>query len=543
MEEELRSVKERLEYVVASNPAVIYSGKPLPDLSDWEMTFVSERVVSMLGYEPEKFVGHLAFWSSHVHPADLQLNSEAVQTLWREGHHTFEYRFQHKDGSYRWIRDETSVTRDPEGTPIGVYGYWTDVTARKQAEQALRESEDRYRRLFQNSPIPLLEEDFSGVKKYLDELRSRGVNDFRSYFMERPEDLAKCSGLVKILQVNHATLTLYKAKSVSEFVGGLGKVLAKESMDRFRDEIVALAEGKTRFESEFINQTLAGDVKYTSVIVNVIPGCEDTLGKVLVSIVDLTEYKLMEERILRSERLAAIGQTAAMVGHDLRNPLQGIAGATYLLRQQCENSPEEEKERPAKPDTLEIAAMIEESVEYMNKIVSDLQNYAAPTHPELATVDINQLLNETLSTIRIPATVKVSIKLDDAAEKCKVDPRLMRRVFTNLITNALQAMQNGGEFTMTTQKTVDETLINFQDTGTGIPETDLQKLFQPFHTTKAKGQGLGLPVCKRIVEAHGGKITVQSIVGKGCTFTVQLPDKASNEGEQHPRLIKAGDAY
>jgi PAS domain S-box-containing protein len=633
MEEELRSTKERLEYVIQSNPAVIYTGKPLADLSDWVLTFVSGRVVSILGYGAEEFVGHLEFWISHVHPDDLRVEPEAVQALWRKGHHTFEYRFRHKDGSYRWIRDETSVTRDSEGKPVEVYGYWTDITERKRmeeeieslarlpaenpdpvlrldkhgivvlaneasnpvlqdwgtriggvapkswrdlatdvlstgqirsvdlesggrsytfllkpiveadyvnlygrditdrklSEKALRESEVRYRRLFQSSPIPLLEEDFSGVKEYLDELRGRGVGDFRTYFTEHPEDVAKCSGLVKIVDVNKATLTLYKAKSVSEFVGGLSKVLSRESLDRFKEEIVAIAEGKTRFESEFINQTLAGDTKYTSVIVSVVPAYEDTLAKMLVSVIDLTEYKLMEERLLTSQRLATIGQTAAMVGHDLRNPLQALAGASYLLRKQFENPSEDEKTGGS--GAMEIVTMIEESVDYMNKIVSDLQNYAAPIRPELATVSISQLLNETLSTIRIPASVKVSLNLHDAVEKCVVDPALMKRVFTNLITNALQAMPNGGELKIGTQNTVEETLVSFQDTGTGIPETDLPKLFQPFHTTKAQGQGLGLPVCKRLVEAHGGQITVNSTNGKGSTFTVKLPNKPSNEGQ------------
>jgi signal transduction histidine kinase len=273
---------------------------------------------------------------------------------------------------------------------------------------------------------------------------------------------------------------------------------------------------------------LTGDTKHVNVILNVIPGYEDTLAKVLVSTIDLTQYKLMEKRLLKSERLAAIGQTAAMVGHDLRNPLQALAGASYVLKKHFENQTQGE-ERPTKPSMLEIAALIEDSVGYMNKIVSDLQDYAAPTHIELVTVNISQLLNETLSTIRIPANVKVSLNLPDDAEKCIVDSALMRRVFTNLITNALQAMPNGGELKIATRKTKKETHVSFQDTGTGIPETDLPNLFQPFHTTKAKGQGLGLPVCKRIAEAHGGQIAVNSTIGKGSTFTVKLPNKPSNE--------------
>ena len=99
----------------------------------------------------------------------------------------------------------------------------------------------------------------------------------------------------------------------------------------------------------------------------------------------------------------------------------------------------------------------------------------------------------------------------------------MRRVFTNLFTNAVQAMPDGGRLTITASKTEEEALISVQDTGVGISEENMGKLFQPLFTTKSKGQGFGLPVCKRIVEAHGGKITVESKVGKGSTFTVKIP--------------------
>jgi signal transduction histidine kinase len=202
----------------------------------------------------------------------------------------------------------------------------------------------------------------------------------------------------------------------------------------------------------------------------------------------------------------------------------------YLLKKHYEGIPAEHK-KTSDFDAAKMLQMMEASIDYMNKIVSDLQDYAAPTHLGLATVSISQLLNETLSTMHIPPSVQVSMNLKDAAQKWTVDPALMKRVFTNLIMNALQAMPSGGELNIATQKTVEETLVSFQDTGTGIPETDLPKLFQPFHTTKAQGQGLGLPVCKRLVEAHGGKITVDSTAGKGSTFTVKLPNKLSNEGE------------
>jgi PAS domain S-box-containing protein len=524
MEEELRSTKERLEYLIQSNPAVIYSGKPLADLSDWELTFVSDRVTSMVGYAPEELIGHREFWHSHVHPDDQHRIRSILPDLWKKGRLEIEYRFLCKDGNYRWIREKSIGLRDADDKPIAVHGYTSDITEQKQAEQALRESEVRYRRLFQNSPTSLLEEDFSAVKKYLDALRGGGVRDFRTYFTEHPEDVAKCSGLVKILDVNQATLTLYKAQSVEDFVGGLSKVLTKESLDMFREEIVALAEDKTRFESESVNQTLAGDTKYASMIVSVVPGYEDTLGKVLVSVVDLTEYKLMEARLLRSERLVAIGETAAMVGHDLRNPLQGMTGTLYLAKSLSGSDRVEDRKEVA-----ELLDTIDHQIVYMDKIVSDLQSYAGPVEAEPAETNLHALVREVISNVHVPGNIEIHTEVQEDLSSVMVDRILLQRVLVNLITNAVQAMPEGGNLTVTANEEKESLTMTVEDTGEGIARENMNKIFNPFFTTKAKGQGLGLAVCKRLVEAQGGTITVKSEYGNGSTFSVRIPTSRGQE--------------
>jgi len=116
-EQELRSTKERLEYVIASSPAVIQSGKPIPNQSDWYLTYLSENIVTMLGYGPGEFVGHPEFWEHHVHPDDLRQTLAALPRLRREGRFTVEYRFRHKDGRYRWVREDVNLVRDAQGEP------------------------------------------------------------------------------------------------------------------------------------------------------------------------------------------------------------------------------------------------------------------------------------------------------------------------------------------------------------------------------------------------------------------------------------------
>ena len=232
--------------------------------------------------------------------------------------------------------------------------------------------------------------------------------------------------------------------------------------------------------------------------------------------------KEAHERLLVTERLATIGEVAAMVGHDLRNPLQAIVNTLYLTRKKLESIPLTDREIMEKHGLLEQCETMKEQMEYMNKIVSDLQDYARPLKPKLVETSLNQLINESLSTITIPEIIELSTEVEEGF-KLMVDPELMRRVFTNLVTNAIQAMPSGGKLTIEASKTEEAVFISLQDTGEGMPKENMDRLFQPFFTTKPKGMGLGLPICKRIVEAHGGAITVESEVGKGSALTVNIP--------------------
>jgi signal transduction histidine kinase len=256
---------------------------------------------------------------------------------------------------------------------------------------------------------------------------------------------------------------------------------------------------------------------------------------------DITERKQMESELRRysehleeivlertkklqqAERLAAIGQTAAMVGHDLRNPMQTIVGALYLTKKKLESLPESSKKTLAQSSVIETFEAIERELGYMNKIVSDLQDYAAPLNPELTQVDMRAFTEEIMSQTDTPRSISTRLTVSDRSLKVMIDRTMIRRVFTNLITNAIQAMPNGGELRVSLSRTGKDLLVSFRDTGAGIPEEYMDSLFKPLFTTKAKGQGFGLAVCKRMVEAHGGSIAVESKLGEGSTFTVKLP--------------------
>jgi two-component system sensor kinase FixL len=232
---------------------------------------------------------------------------------------------------------------------------------------------------------------------------------------------------------------------------------------------------------------------------------------------------LIDERTKQlkdSERLAAIGQTAGMVGHDLRNPLQTIAGELYLAKVEVESLSESE----LKTNLQESMQTIEEQAIYMDKIVSDLQAFVRPIKIDKQPVNIEEIVDNVITSITIPANISVQMIMDNNFPQVKADPQLVKRVLINLVTNAVQAMPDGGKLTLKLITNPEGPVsVTVEDTGVGIPEKIKPQIFTPLFTTKPRGQGFGLAVCKRVIEAHGGNICFESQEGKGAKFTIQFP--------------------
>ncbi len=251
----------------------------------------------------------------------------------------------------------------------------------------------------------------------------------------------------------------------------------------------------------------------------------------------LEEYRgglerLVEERtkeLQSKERLATIGATAGMVGHDIRNPLQAIVGDLFLVRGEMKVMPPSE----GKNNMQESLDEIEENISYINKIVSDLQDFTRVLTPSLEKVSVCDLIDETLAAADVPDKIQIQVIAQNLV--IDADPTFLRRVLTNLITNAVQAMQKGGKLTIEGKQTDGYAILSVRDTGVGIAEAVKPSLFTPLFTTKSKGQGLGLAVVKRIVEAMDGTISFESQVGVGTTFTIKVPlkkpQKASNQSK------------
>ena len=242
------------------------------------------------------------------------------------------------------------------------------------------------------------------------------------------------------------------------------------------------------------------------------------------------QLKDAQEQLIKSERLAAIGQVAAMVGHDLRNPLTGIKGAAYYLKARL-GPKMDEKAR-------EMLELIEKDVEHSNEIITDLMEYTKEIRLELTETTPKAIVREALFLVEVPKNVQV-LDLTQSRPRIEMDLEKVKRVVCNLAKNAVDAMPNGGKLTIASYESNDNVEIAFADTGIGMTKEVVEKIWTPFFTTKAKGMGLGLAICKRIIEAHEGSISVESTVGEGTTFTVTIPVKPKSEVGEKVRMKRA----
>jgi len=217
-------------------------------------------------------------------------------------------------------------------------------------------------------------------------------------------------------------------------------------------------------------------------------------------------------QLRRSERYSAIGELATMVAHDLRNPLQGIANAAFILKKSPSMGSKENQ----------VLTLIQKDVKYSDKIVNDLLDYSRDLNLELAQTNPQALVKESLSIVTVPSNVQVQDETKNEPA-INVDANKIKRAITNILSNAFDAMPKGGSLVIRSMQVDHKVDLIFGDSGVGMSGEILDKISTPLYTTKAKGMGLGLSVARRMVEAHGGKISVESELGKGTTFIISLP--------------------
>jgi signal transduction histidine kinase len=257
---------------------------------------------------------------------------------------------------------------------------------------------------------------------------------------------------------------------------------------------------------------MAGYVEEISLNPNFSPPKDDAVTEEFAVLTDAVENTL-------KRKLEGMNEVSRMVAHDLRNPLAGIMYSTYILKKHYGNQLDSEGHA--------VLGRIDDSIRYANNIVQNLLDYSSEIKLDRIQVLAKELVDQTLSKLILPEGVTVVNEVR-AADRVYVDPNKIERVFTNLVGNAFDAMPDGGTLKVTSSCRDGFVRFDFADSGVGLSNEALANLWKPFFTTKAKGMGIGLSICKRIVDAHGGKIEVQSRPGQGACFSVYLPTDKGN---------------
>lgn len=302
-EQKLIESEKKYRTVINNIPGMVYRGHP-----DWTVEFLSNcEVIS--GYTEEDFLSQKLNWVDIIHPNDREcIINEGYLLNERPMSLSQIYRIITKNSSIRWVNDRKISFFDENGVFCGVDGIVYDITDYKLAEQKLKESEIRYRDLFENSPIALFEQDFSELKSYIDNLKSSGVSDFEKYFEENFNEIINFRSKVKLIDVNRKALELYKANNKDDFISrkaqlinGLYQAATEEVLLANKKEMLSLINGYNMFETELTTKTLTGDSIYLYVRTLITPGSENTWSKVIVSLLDITNRMMTEQKLKESE--------------------------------------------------------------------------------------------------------------------------------------------------------------------------------------------------------------------------------------------------
>ncbi len=452
----------------------------------------NQALLDMLGYEKQEFLNIDIATDLYVRPEDRNTFREMME---RDGHVIdYEVDFKRKDGSTIPILLTGHARYDAEGNVVGYEGLNVDLTQRKLMEKELQEAYDFMNQIIRSSPNSIMATDMTGNimiwNRAAEETLGYSANEVIGKMNIRkiyPDGMAR-----KVMQMLRSTK-----------YGPEGRLRSYPMLWEGRD-------------GEVIEGTLSAAMIY------------DAKGNEVASVgsfVDLRERLEMEralrrtqEQLLQSEKLAAMGRLTSQVAHELNNPLYGIMNTLELLK--TEVSPQSKRRK--------ILEMAHSETIRLSDMLRKMLSFSKPDQEERQPVDINSILDEILllheKQLR-ELDISIASDFAEGLGRVNASKNQLRQVFLNMVANARDAMPNGGSLTVCTSDEAEMVKVEITDTGMGIPEENLSKIFDSFFTTKdeVKGVGLGLSVCYGFIKDHGGDIKVQSQVGHGTTFTITLP--------------------
>ncbi len=506
--EKAEKILREQSLVIRSAPDAIFSTDNSFIVRSW-----NQAAEQIFGWKAAEVIGKASTSIFNiVYPTLNRVTREqALEELMNTGFWKGEVIYHRKDGSPIPVSVSISLVKDNKGNINGTVAVLHDITKRKRRVRFLRETRRDLNRA-------------QAVAK----TGSWRLNVQRNVLLWSDEN-HRIFGVSKGTPMTYESFLEKVHPEDRKFVDGKWKAALRGEPYDIEHRILVNGEVKwvrERAELEFNSDgTLLGGFGTTQEITDLVEmrqKLEDARAQLEVYACQMEHLaKERAEKLKDAERLAAIGATAGMVGHDIRNPLQAIVGDLYLLGCDSASIPEGEKKEGMK----ESLAAIKKNVDYIDKIVQDLQDYARLIKPAMQEMDFEELCSEVLFRDEFPENINATYSVDEKARKVITDPELLRRILTNLINNAVQAMPEGGKLEIRACENQGDFVITVQDSGVGISEEVKPMLFKPLFTTKSKGQGFGLAVVKRLTEALGGTVTLESEEGKGTKFLVRLPQR------------------
>jgi len=500
-----------------------------------------------LGYTKKELIGK-EVWQV-VHPDDLEkVKSHIAEILAdRKDSSEMEFRKVRKDGSVLNVQERIHLILDENKNPVEIRIICKDITENKKFEKDLIDRESQIRTILKYSPVPQIIENFEEAKTYVEGLKQQGITGIKEYLKQNTDKLTECRDKVKIIEVNNAFLKLYQAENIKILEQKVHRIITLQSIEMFVEGLLHLMDGEDSFTGETVYYTLENSKIEAITRWAVVPGHEDTLDMIVVSMEDMTELKKNEKDLLEAKIKAEESdklKTAflANMSHEIRTPMNAIVGFSELLKDP--NLPIDQR--------LEFSNILTSSCETLSAIIDDIIDIAKIEAGQTKIRYSNCLVDEVMQELyafyseeirRKEKTIELRLKSSHRIGMVTDRARLMQ-ILSNLLDNAVKFTNEGIiEFGWRTRK--DESVEFFvADSGIGIPEEMHDLIFDRFRqldsstSRKHGGTGLGLTISKNLVELLGGKIWLESVTGKGTTFFFSLPNKPEKEkpAESSPYL-------
>jgi PAS domain S-box-containing protein len=502
--------------------------------ADGLYTYSSPVVEQLLGYSPDDLVGRQHYydlWPEEMRQTLMPFAAEVFRTT--QSVVNLPNTCLHKDGHRVLIETTGFPILGPKGELLGYRGADRDVTEREEALVKLRESEIRFRELFEHSPIAVWEEDLSAVAARFAELRAEGVTDLSAYLDKRPDQVLDLVSRVRILNVNEASLKLFGVASADELPQSIASQPIDGALAVFRNNMSRFFAGQTTIEAELPYLDVRGTPLDLQVRMSVMPEHAHDLSRILVSFIDLTarktaeaERRQLEREVNHLQRLESLGRLASGVSHDMNNVLGAIMAIGSLLKAKHKNDPSLSKD---------AEALLSASIRGRD-LVKGLRDFSRKELQSAQQLDLNDILRREADLLERTSLKRVTIVLDLARNLPSVfgESSSIQNALMNLCLNAMDAMPEKGTLTLSSRDLGQGFVeLGVEDTGEGMSPEVQARALEPFFTTKpiGKGTGLGLSQVYGTVKAHGGTLDIKSKPGAGTRISMVFPS-AQNLAER-----------